>query len=139
MKEIRTVKMVEVTDVKFVADDGKEFVGENAEFNCANYERRKNVSKVKETFERLDAVNVNIPIVNWFCDEAEIWKIVLESKKDYIAMVDYFKVVNNCSDDYTEMPKTFPYAMTVVVGYDYFDEYNGDIKEALQKALEQLN
>lgn len=139
MKEIRTVKMVEVTDVKFVADDGKEFVGENAEVNCMTYERQKNENKVKEAFDRLDAVKVNIPLVNWFCDEAEVWKIVLESKRDYLAMTDYFKVVDNCYDNYTEMPREFPYTMTVVVGYDYFDEYKDDIKGALQKALEQFN
>lgn len=139
MKEIRTIKMVEQTEVKFVADDGKEFVGANAENDCATYERQKNTNKVKEAFERLDAVNLKIPMINWYCDEAEVWRIVLESKKDYLAMTDYFKVVDNCYDNYTEMPKEFPYTMTVLVGYDYFSEYSGNIKEELEKALEQFN
>lgn len=30
MKEVRTTKMVEVTEVKFVAEDGKEFTGPRA-------------------------------------------------------------------------------------------------------------
>lgn len=138
MKEIRTIKMVEVTDVKFVADDGKEFVGANAENDCATYEHQKNVSKVKEAFSRLDAVRISVPLVNWYCDEAEVWQIVLESKKDYLSMTDYFTVVENCYDNYTEMPKEFPYTMNVVVSYDYFGEYKSNIKEELMKALELL-
>ena len=45
MKEIRTIKMVEQTEVKFVADDGKEFIGENAERDCRDYERQKDKKK----------------------------------------------------------------------------------------------
>ena len=52
MKEIRTIKMVEVTDIKFVADDGREFVGTNAENECRTYERQRDENKVKESFNR---------------------------------------------------------------------------------------
>ena len=138
MKEIRTIRTVEVTEVKFVADDGKEFTGENAERNCEIYERQKDEKKVKESFDRLNAVRIPVPILDWFCEYADVWRIELESKKDYFTMTDYFKVVDGCDDDYLEMPKEFPYTMTVVKGYEYIDEYHGNLKKELEEALKQL-
>lgn len=138
MKEIRTIKMVEQTEVKFIADDGKEFIGENAERECADYERQRSKVRVKEAFERLDAKQINMPMVNWHCDAAETWKVVLNSKQDYFAMTDYFKVVLGCYDNYTEAPKEYPCTMIVVKGWECFDEYRHDLKAGLQKALEQL-
>jgi hypothetical protein len=138
MKEIREIKMVEQVSVKFVADDGKEFVGENAERDCRDYERTRDEKKVKEAFERLDATKIYMPTVNWHCDAAETWKVVLNSKRDYIAMTDYFKEVLGCYDNYTEAPKEYPYTMIVMRGWECFDEYGCDIKVELQKVLEQL-
>ena len=138
MKEIRTIKMVEQTEVKFVADDGKEFVGENAERNCRDYERQRDEAKVKEAFERLDLIKISIPILNWYNDGAEIWNVTLNNKAEYFAMTDYLKVIYNCYDICTEMPDAFPCTKTVAVGYDYAYYYSGDVKEELQKALEQL-
>ena len=139
MKEIREIKMVEQVSVKFVADDGKEFVGENAERRCYDYERTRNEKSVKEAFERLDAKEIDMPIVSWHCDAAETWKIVLNSKQDYFAMTDYFKVILGCCDIYTEIPKEFPYTMIVVKGWECIGEYEYDLKLGLQKALEQLD
>ena len=50
MKEIRTIKFVEQTEVKFVADDGREFIGENAERDCRDYERTQDRKKVEQAF-----------------------------------------------------------------------------------------
>lgn len=138
MKEIRTVKMVEQTEVKFVADDGKEFIGENAERNCRDYERQRDEEKVKEAFKRLDLIKISIPILNWYNDGAEIWKVTLNNKAEYFAMTDYLKVVYNCYDINLEMPDSFPCTKTVASNYDYAYYYDDDIKEELQKALEQL-
>ena len=138
MKEIRTIKMVEVTDVKFVADDGKVFVGENAERNCRDYERTRDKKKVEEAFKRLDAVELEMPFVDWWSDDYGFWKIVLNSKNDYYAMMDYFNVVWEVYDNYIEEPKTYPYTMIVSEACEYVHEYKRDIKEELQKALEQL-
>lgn len=138
MKEIREIKMVEQVNVKFVADDGTEFVGEHAERDCADYERQRSKVKVEEAFNRLDAKKIEMPIIDWYCECADVWKIVLESKKDYYSMVDYFKVVEGRCENYTEMPKEFPCTMVVVVGWECINDYCGDLKEKLQKALEQL-
>ena len=139
MKEIREIKMVEQVNVKFVANDGKEFVGENAEKECATYERRMNEAQVKKAFERLGGTKIPMPFVNFFTDDAEFWEITLNSKKDYLAMTDFFEVVYNCCESYMKEPEAYPYTMTVVVGYDWYDEYTQNLKKDLQKALEQLS
>lgn len=139
MKEIRTIKMVEVTDVKFVADDGKEFVGDHAERDCRDYERTRDVNKVKKAFERVDMVQLDMPFVDWFSDEAGFYMVQLNSKADFVAMMDYFNVVWAVYDNSIKAPTAYPYTMTVSYSCDYVCEYNRDIKAELQKALEQLN
>ena len=138
MKEIRTIKMVEQVEVKFIADDGKEFAGENAERNCWEYERQRSRSKVEDAFNRLDAKQIEMPLIDWYCEAAEIWKITLESKRDYFSMVDYFSVIYGCCDNYVEEPKEFPCTMIVQRGWECISDYAGNLKEQLQKALEQL-
>lgn len=138
MKEIRTIKMVEQTEVKFVADDGKEFIGEHAESECATYERTRNEKKVEEAFKRLDAIELKMPFIDWFSDENELWKIILNSKSDYIAMMDYFKVIRRAYDFSIKEPIEYPYTMIVSESYEYVCEYTRDLKDELQKALEQL-
>lgn len=138
MKEIRTIKMVEQTEVKFIADDGTEFVGANAENQCAEYERQCSRSKVENEFSRLDIKRIDMPMIDWYCEAAEIWKVILESKRDYFAMVDYFKVIDGCCDNYTEMPEEFPCTMIVQRGWECISDYTGNLKEQLQKVLEQL-
>lgn len=139
MKEIRTIKMVEQTEVKFVADDGKEFIGENAERNCRDYERTCDKNKVEKAFKRVDMMKLDMPFVSWFTDECCFYKVQLNSRADFIAMMDYFNVVWNVYDNYIEEPETYPYAMIVASGYDYVNEYSGNIKAELQKVLEQFN
>lgn len=138
MKEIRTIKMVEQVEVKFVADDGKVFVGENAERECRDYERTCDKKKVEEAFKRLDAIELKMPFVDWWSDEYEFWKILLNSKNDYYAMMDYFKVVHRVYDFNITEPTEYPYEMIVSEGCEYVCEYKRNLKEDLQKALEQL-
>lgn len=138
MKEIRTIKMVEQVEVKFVADDGKEFIGEYAERECRDYERTRDKDKVKKEFERLDFTELKMPFVDWLSDEQGFYKVLLNSKSDYIAMMDYFNVVWNVYDNTIEEPSEYPYTMTVSYSCDYVCEYKRDIKAELQKALEQL-
>lgn len=139
MKEIRTIKMVEQTEVKFVADDGKEFIGANAERECRDYERTRDKAKVEKAFKRLNAIELKMPFVKWWSDEWGFWKIILNSKSDFIAMMDYFNVVWNVYDNAIEEPSSYPYTMLVSEGCDYVCEYTGNIKEELQKALEQFD
>lgn len=138
MKEIRTIKMVEQVEVKFVADDGKEFIGQYAERECRDYERTKDKKKVEQAFKRLDATALKMPFVDWWSDDYEFWKILLNSKSDYIAMMDYFNVVWDVYGNNIEEPSTYPCTMIVSASEGYVNEYPRDIKAELQKALEQL-
>lgn len=138
MVEIRTVKMVEQTEIKFIADDGKEFIGLTAKQDCETYERQRNKKAVESAFERLDAKAFNLPILKWFSDDYEVWKIVLESKKDYFAMIDYFKVIKFCYDIDITMPDSFPCTMTLAKSYEYVSEYCGNLKEELCKLMSEL-
>lgn len=139
MKEIRTIKMVEVTDVKFVADDGKVFVGENAERECRDYERTKDVKRVESAFKRVDFTELKMPFVDWFSDEQGFYKVYLTCKSDFVAMMDYFNVVWRVCDNSIEEPSVYPYSMIVSYSYDYVGEYKKDLKAELQNALEQFN
>ena len=139
MKEIRTIKMIEQTEIKFVADDGKEFVGDNAERNCRDYERTCSKRKVEEEFKRVDFKELKMPFVNWFGDEWSYYRAVLNSRRDYVAMMDYFNVVWNVYDNDIKEPTSYPYTMTISYSCDYVCEYNRDIKEELEKALAQFN
>lgn len=140
MVEIRTEKMIPVTEVKFVADDGTVFEGEDSKRKCLDYERTCNVEKVKEVFKRLDAVKIKMPFVSWYDENYEFWKVVLNSKADYIALVDYFKFVERCDYNETEEPCSYPYTAVICTTYDTFYEYGSvdGLKDELQKALEQL-
>ena len=131
MKEIRTIKMVEQTEVKFVADDGKEFIGEHAERDCRDYERTKDK-------KRVDFVELKMPFIDWFHDEQGFYKTLLNSKSDFVAMMDYFNVVWDVYGNDIEEPATYPYTMIVSYSCGYVNEYTGNLKEELQKTLEQL-
>lgn len=139
MKEIRTIHMVEVTDIKFVADDGKEFVGATAERDCRDYERTCDLKKVKKAFERVEMKELAFPFIDWFTEECCFYKVQLNSRADFIAMMDYFNVVWCVCDNDIKEPTAYPYTMTVSYAWETVMEYRKDLKEELQKALEQLN
>lgn len=144
MKEIREVKLVEQVSVKFVADDGKEFIGENAERDCRDYERTRDEAQVIKEFERLDVKEISIPTAEWwYGSDYDAWKITLYSKRDYIAFIDYMYKVRGIwegqGNPILEEPKEYPYTTVVGAGYDWAYEYPIEaIKEDLQKTLEQL-
>ena len=138
MKEMRTTKMVEVTDVKFVADDGKEFVGENAERDCRDYERTKDQNRVKKAFDRVDCTNLNLSFAQWLGDYS-VYKVKLNSKSDFVAMMDYFNVVEGVYDNYMREPAAYPHTMIVISSDSYVDEYTGNLLDEFQKAIAQLN
>lgn len=144
MKEIREIKMVEQTTITFIAEDGKKFIGENAERECADYERRCNRERVIDAFERLDVKSIDLPIAKWwYGDDASLWKVTLHSKKDYLALTDYLIV--GCGvykgDMNIEEPKEYPYTTLVGAGCEWAYEYGSveHLREQLSKMMEQLD
>lgn len=139
MKEIRTIKMVEQTEVKFVAYDGKEFSGKDAEKNCVLYEAKTRNNEVKFEFSKLNAKQLDLPLVKWLNDEHDIWKIDLYSRADYFTMVSYFKIQHGgYFDCYVDEPKKYPCEMFVLDACDYISEYKGDLRSELANTLLEM-
>lgn len=140
MKEIRTTKMVEQTEVKFVADDGREF---STEKECKDYERKCNIDNVIKAFERLDVKKIDIPVIEyWYGDDARLWKVTLYNHADYVAFQDYLDEVVKVwdSDMGIAEPKEYPYTTLVGAGCEWAYEYGSieSMKAKLQTMIEDL-
>ena len=139
MKEIRTIKMVEQTEVKFVANDGREFSGRDAERECVMYEAKLDKQKTEFEFAKLDAEKINFPFISWVGCNAELWRITLESKKDYLAMVAYFKLQHsNYFDCYVDEPKIYPCEKFIVDFEECLNDYSGDLRAEFIEAMARM-
>lgn len=116
MKVVKTVRMVEQVDVEVFADDGKKFVGENAEMECLVYERTKDRKKVENEFKKLKPVWLNIDLVE-MVNDAEIVAVTVKDEFDYdITVKDYVrdKWVDLDNFDH-DKPKQFPADIVIAI------------------------
>lgn len=145
MKEIRRIKMVEVEEVKFIADDGKEFIGENAEHECKTYERTRNNEKVTNEFKKLKPKWINIPLIDWVGCENEIISVTVNDEFDFtITVRDYFAIQSQWMDlevFETKKPTEYPANIVLVSGCEWVDIFGSEkeLKEKLMETIEQLN
>ena len=147
MKEIRITKMVEQTEVKFVADDGMEFIGANAEQECKIYERTQNEEKVVNEFKKLKPKWITVPLVDWVgCGENEVISVTVNDEIEFDTTVkDYYYIKSPTYMDFSafesKKPTSFPANIILVSGYEWVDIFGSaeDFKEALMKTIEQLN
>lgn len=146
MKEIRTTRMVEQTEVKFIADDGKEFVGTLAEQECRAYERTRNEERVINAFKKLKPKWINMPLIDWVGCENEIISVTVNDEVDYdITIRDYYYIKSPSYMDFSgfesKKPKEFPANIVLVSGCEWVDIFGSeaDLMEALKKTIEQLN
>lgn len=138
MKEIRTIRMVEHTEIKFVADDGKEFTGPNAERECRIHEYSKNKERVTRNFAHVDFKHIEFPFLKYvFCDST-LYRAVLNSKLDFAAMMDYIDIVWDISDNYIKEPQSYPCTMFVYRDCEYVSAYSGNLEDELENILNQL-
>lgn len=142
MTKLVETKMVEQTNIKFIADDGREFATET---ECKNYERTQNEEKVLKEFERLNPKWIDVPIVDWFSGEQEIISLTIRSEVEFKTTVrDYYYIKSPNYMDLTcfetKIPKEFPCNIILVSGCEWVDIFGGkeDLKEALQKTIEQI-
>lgn len=145
MKEIRTTRMIEQTEVKFVADDGKEFVGKDAEQECKTYERTKNNEKVINAFKKLKPKWINVPLFDWVSD-GEIISVTVNDEVDFdITVKDYYYIKSPHWMDFSNFdakrPQTFPANIVLVSGCEWVDIYGSeyDLKEELRRTIEKLS
>jgi hypothetical protein len=138
MKQIIETKMVEQTTIRFIANDGKEFIGENAEKDCVQYERRLDKEKCEKEFKKLNPVYLNIPFLDWFTEDARVLLITFNSEADFETAIDYYKSQSNWTDcNFTEdKPINYPQTMVLIEGYDWVDNYRGDTKKIIDNLLE---
>lgn len=134
MKEIRTIRMVEQTEVKFVADDGKEFLTEK---ECKDYERRGGEAKVRAAFDRLKVIKLEFPLITWYGDY-EMWVVTLNNERDWITLMDYIDVVEDPYEFRIDEPTEYPCTKILSLENEYVYEYGSNLKEELQAVLAQL-
>ena len=145
MKEIRTIKMVEQTEVKFVADDGKEFIGANAEIECKRYERTQNEKKVINEFKKLRPKWLSIPLLDYFMYEGEVISVTVKDEIEFDTTVkDYYHIKSPRYMDFdgfeSKKPNEFPANIVIVNGCEWVDIFGSEkeLKDKLIETIEQL-
>ena len=124
MKEIRTVKMVEQVEVKFFADDGKEFVTEQ---ECRVYEMQKDQNKLKLMYEELNPICVTSSVLDWFCCDSGIDVVTVNNQREFNIAKAYLSGGRSYLDWDVEEPKEYPSTLTIYwndgyVGQPSFDK-----------------
>lgn len=136
MREIITIKMVEQTTKKYIAEDGKEF---DTELECAKYELKKRTDEVEFRFNLLNTKRFDIPLLDGYKAEGCVYRITFENRSDVVAFVDYYQLHGYSMYEIKDMVKqikTYPYTICVDEGYDsvyFFDEAQllKDLKELI--------
>ena len=136
MKEVITVKMVEQTTKKYIAEDGKEF---DTEYECAKYELKKRTHDVEFRFNLLNTKKFDIPLLDGYKAEGCLYRITFENRSDIVAFVDYYRLHGYDMyyiEDTVKKIDTFPYTICVDEGYDnvyFFDDMQllKDLKELI--------
>lgn len=123
MKEIRTIKMIESVEVKFFADDGKEFATEQ---ECRVYEMRQDEAKLKRMYEELNPIGVTSQVLDWFSCDSGIDIVTVKSQRDFDIVKAYLKH-SDYVDFEVEEPKEYPKTLTIYwndgyVGTPSFDK-----------------
>lgn len=109
MKEIRTIKMIESVEVKFFADDGKEFTTEQ---ECRVYELQKEKDKLKMMYEELNPICVKSPVLDWLSCESGIDIVTVNNQREYNIAKAYLKHSSYVDWD-VEEPKEYPDTLTI--------------------------
>ena len=141
MTKVIETKMVEQTTVKFIAEDGKEFVGDFAEVECKSYELYKNRNKVADKFMRLCPVTLIPNITEWVNSNAIYRLIRLETERDFEeTLMEYAEVDFEDSYNLREAkPKSFPCDVVLFEDDGYIGIYGtkekfiSELEDTLQK------
>lgn len=133
MKEIRTVKMIESVEVKFFADDGKEFATEQ---ECRVYEMQKDRDKLKMMYDELNPICVKSDVLDWFCCDSGIDVVTVNSQREFNIVKAYFKHSSYVEFD-VEEPKEYPKTLTIYWNDGYVGEPNFD-KEFMRNEFLRL-
>ena len=135
MKEIRETKLVEQTTVKFVADNGKEFLNEE---DCKRYERRLNEDVIEKDYKKILIKEMEFPFQGWR-GGFSVDLVKLSCYADYVTAIDYLDVCMGVEDFNCDEPKSYP--CLKLIAYDeyyanfaYDNDITGILKEC-EKAM----
>ena len=112
--------MVEITETKYIADDGREFMSEK---ECKDYEKQKERKYIIEESEKLRIKEIEdlMPLVlEETMEQREYRWYKLQNENDYNTLSEAY------SENYFYEPASYP-AIVCVETYDYYcDEYDGE-------------
>lgn len=128
MTKIVETKMVEQTNIKFIADDGKEFATET---ECKNYERTQNEERVINEFKKLRPKWISIPLLDWYMCEGEIISVTVKDEIEFDTTVrDYYYIKSPRYMDFggfeSNRPKEFPANIIIVNGCEWVDIFGSE-------------
>lgn len=123
MKEIRTIKMIEQVEVKYFADDGKEFATEH---ECRVYEMQQDKDKLKRMYEELNPICITSQVLDWFSCDSGIDIVTVNNQREYNIAKAYLQHSPYVDWDVDE-PKEYPATLTLYwndgyVGKPSFDK-----------------
>ena len=131
MKEIIKKKMVEVEEVKFVADDGKEFIVDekhfkdrkDAERECSIHENTIKGNALEGEYKRMVVARLDMghSVVGFFDDESFMHKLHFEKEADLYTALGYFRHQSTYMEDYTDFSK-FNYPCDAMI-FGRWDSY----------------
>lgn len=130
MKEIRETKLVEQTTVRFVADDGKEFLNEE---ECKKYERRLNEGTIEKDYKKILIKEMEFPFQGWN-GEFSVDLVKFNCYADYVTAMDYLDICEGVSDFNCDEPKSYP-CLKLIAYDEYYANfaYEDDITELLKE------
>ena len=120
MRTEKKTKMVEITETKYIADDGRKFASEK---ECKDYEKsekRKNFIEEAEKLRIKDLEDLMPLVLDETLEYHEYRWYKLQNKNDYNILSETYSGI------YFDEPASYP-AIMCVETYDYYcDEYDGD-------------
>lgn len=138
MKEIIETKWVEQKTVKYVADDGREFIDER---DCRSYELSQDRDKIKLMYESLNPVTAGSNVMDWFESGATVDVVVSHSERDFDIIKAYFESV--CFEIDLAEPNEYPHRHVIFSSENYASEPGFTVKQMhddfvkLAKVLEE--
>ena len=137
IKEIKK-ELVEQITIKYIAKNGKEFTGPDAERECDRYERRLDREAIEKEFKKLNPVYLYDPLVDWVNCDTEMFLVTLNNKVDYeVRLMDY--IDGAYKEVVLNEPESYPCKKLIINMESYAGEYSKeDAKNELIKLISKL-
>lgn len=137
IKEIKK-ELVEQITIKYIAKNGKEFTGPDAERECDRYERRLDREAIEKEFKKLNPVYLYDPLVDWVNCDTEMFLVTLNNKVDYeVRLMDY--IDGAYKEVVLNEPESYPCEKLIINMESYAGEYSKeDAKNELIKLISKL-